>query len=112
MGYYATCDVKGCDEICQIDAFGAQPKGWFCVHFDVDDEEQARAIAEAKERGMIPGGVTPEGEIPPDGPMLSAFPPGGAVKISRTVLMCPNHDMPDFDPEPVGARLFPRIGHP
>lgn len=84
MAYYATCDVKGCDEVAPVDHPHSRPRGWFVIVFEVlDPEERERTITQFH---------------PSLGTRVELLDP---VSVLRNVIMCPAHDMPEFDPEPV-----------
>lgn len=92
MAYFVSCDVKDCDEVCKVSAFGDHPEGWYTVSFYVtDEEEQERVIAQHEAR--VARVARPKRLAAPRVNMLRP------VTVLRHVLMCSKHDVPEFDPE-------------
>ena len=84
MGYFLRCDVKGCDEIVPIPNPNVTPREWRIVVFEEMDPEKQQL---AKERLGYSDGM-----------------PGVAMlAVKRSVYVCPEHDLPEFDDELVFA---------
>lgn len=79
MAFFIQCDVKGCDEIVPTLYQGEVPSRWIVLSFEVEDEEEKQVL-------MAKQGISS------DMPMR--------MSLKRNVYICPEHELPEFDPEP------------
>jgi hypothetical protein len=77
MAYFVKCDVKGCEATAECPILN-KPDGWSAIGFDVDADEAATVVAA--------GGYD-----------------AGTTRVERRVVMCPDHPLPEFDPEPASS---------
>lgn len=92
MAYFIQCDVKGCDEIVPVPNLNITPKNWRIVVFaepDVEKQQIARERMGLSEEVMVAQNLV----------------------VRRSVHVCPNHELPEFDDEmPFANELMPMAG--